>query len=128
MPQVSGRRADQFGDFVAMLELRAIDLNYRARIAHQAFRSGFHQPRLAAPGRSQEQKIADWSSGTGHAGEVSLIDADDLLNGLVLAYNPLTQIRVQLFSLISGLRWIELLVQAPHLLYLHPFHDNDLAR
>src|ERR1022692_1525300 len=128
MPEVSGRRADQFGDFVAMLELRAIDLNYRARIAHQAFRRGFHQPRLAASGGSQEQKIADRSSRAGHARQVSLVNADDLLNGLVLAYNPLVQIRVQLFSLKSGLRWIELLVQAPHLLYLHPFQDNDRAR
>ena len=50
MPQISGRRADQFGDLMAMLKLSAIDLDHRAAIAHQAFGRGFHQPRLAGAG------------------------------------------------------------------------------
>ena len=58
MPQISGRRTDQFRDLVAVLKLGAIDLDDGARIAHQALRSGFHQPRFAGTGRSQEQKIS----------------------------------------------------------------------
>ena len=114
MPEVSGRRTDQLGDFVAMLKLRAIDLDDRAGIAHQAFRGGFHQARFAGTGGSQEEQIADRPSGAGHAGQVRLINADDLLNGLVLADDSLPQIDVQLLRLKSGLRWIELFVQAPH--------------
>ena len=36
MSQVSGRRTDQLGDFVAVLKFGAIDLDDRPRIFHQA--------------------------------------------------------------------------------------------
>ena len=36
MSQISGRRADQLGDFMAVLELRAVDLDDRPRIPEQA--------------------------------------------------------------------------------------------
>src|ERR1035437_8022895 len=115
MPEVSGGRTDQLGDFVAMLKFRTIDLDYRARVAHQAFRRSFHHARLAGTRGSQEKEIADRSSGAAHAGQVSLIDADDLLDSLVLTHNALPQIHVELLGLRSGLRRIELFVQPPHL-------------
>src|ERR1039457_6574845 len=106
-----------------MLELRAIDFDDGARVAHQAFRRGFHQARLAGSGGAQEKEIANGSAGARHAGQVGLIDADDLLNGLVLAYNALAQIRVQLLGFKPGLCWIELLIQPPHVscsLHIYP--------
>src|ERR1017187_1313730 len=127
MPEVSGGRTDQLGDFVAMLKFRTIDLDYRARVAHQAFRRSFHHARLAGTRGSQEKEIADRSSGAGHAGQVSLIDADDLLDGLVLAHNAFVQIGVQLLGLQPGLCWIELPVHAPHLSYsLHIYPSSTL--
>src|ERR1035437_1747840 len=110
-----------------MLELRAIDFDDGARVAYQAFRRGFHQARFAGSSGTQEKEIADGSSGARHAGQVGLIDADDLLNGLVLAHNAFVQIRVQLLGLKPGLCWIELLVHAPHLSYsLHIYPASTL--
>ena len=114
MPQVSGRRADQLGDFVAVLELRAIDLDHRPRVAHQAFRGGLHHARLARPGRPQKQKIADRTSRARHARQVGLVDVDDLLDGLLLAHDALAQIRFQFLGFESGLRRIQLFIQLPH--------------
>ena len=94
MPQVSGRRTDQLGDLVAMLKFRAVDFDHRARIAHQAFRGGFDEPRLAGTSGTQEQKISNRSSGIGHSGQVRLIDANDLLDRFILAHNAPSQIGV----------------------------------
>src|ERR1035441_5137907 len=110
-----------------MLELRAIDFDYGARVTYQAFGRGFYQARLAGSGGTQEKEIADGPSGARHAGQVGLVNADDLLNGLVLAHNALVQIRVQLLGLKPGLCWIELLVHAPHLSYsLHIYPASTL--
>ena len=59
MSQVSGRRADQLRDLMAVLKLGAIDLDDRARILQQRFRGGFHDARLARAGRPQEQEVPD---------------------------------------------------------------------
>jgi hypothetical protein len=45
--QVAWRRADQFGDFVRVLEFRAVHLDHRARVSKQDFRCRLHNPRLA---------------------------------------------------------------------------------
>ncbi len=37
VPQVSGRRTDQLGDFMAVLELGATDLDYCSRILQKSF-------------------------------------------------------------------------------------------
>ena len=95
MPQVSGRRADQLGDFVAVLKLRAVDLDHGAGIAHQALRRGFHQPRFAGARRSKKQEVANRPAGTGHARQVRLIDVDDLIDRLILSDNAFAQIAVQ---------------------------------
>src|SRR5947209_14059836 len=50
MPQVARRRADELRNLMAVLELRAIDLNHGARIADHALCRRFDQPRLAGSG------------------------------------------------------------------------------
>ena len=107
MPQISGRRADQLGDLMAMLELRAIDLDNGVRIAHQAFGHGFHQPGLARPGRAEEQEIADRAAGRLHAGEISLVHIDNLVDGLLLSDDFLAQAGTQFFCFRAGLRGIQ---------------------
>ena len=57
MAQISRRRTDQLGNFMRVLEFRAIHLDHRARIAKQNFRRRFHHARLARAGRSEEKQI-----------------------------------------------------------------------
>jgi len=61
--QVSGRGSNQFGDFMAVLELGAIDLNHRAGVTNQTFGRGFDKPGFPGPGRAQKKKIAYRPSG-----------------------------------------------------------------
>ena len=62
VPQVAWRRANQLGNFVRVLELRAIYLYDRARISKEDFRGSFHNAGFSGAGRSQEQKIAHRAS------------------------------------------------------------------
>ena len=117
MAEISGRRADQFRDLMAVLELGAIDLDHRARIAHQAFRRGFHQTRFAGAGGAEKQEIADRPPRARHAREVGLINVDDLFDRLILADDPFAQIGIQSFGFETSLSGIKLLIQAPH---VHP--------
>src|SRR5258708_12464716 len=85
--QVSRRRADQLGNLVRVLELRAIDLDARARVTEQRFSPRFHHPRLAGTGRSQKQEIAHWTAGRIQPSQKHLIDFRDLLDRLILPYD-----------------------------------------
>ena len=89
MSQIAGRRADQLGDFVAVLELGAIDFDYRACITDEALSHGLHEARLAGAGRPKEEQGSYRPAGAGEACEVSLIDAQDLLDSLVLTDDTL---------------------------------------
>ncbi len=95
MPQVSGRRADQFGNLMAVLKLGAVDLDHRARIAYQRFRHGFHRARFARAGGPEEEQASGRPSRARHARDKGLVDIDDLANGVVLTDNPLPQIRLR---------------------------------
>ena len=53
--QVAGRGTDEFGDFVAVLELRAINLNDRAHVAKKHFRRGFDQASLSGTRGPEKQ-------------------------------------------------------------------------
>src|SRR5882762_11834581 len=113
--QVSGRRADQLGNFMAVLKLSAINLYHGARIAYQALRCRLHQPRLAGTGRAQEQEVPYRTCRTVHSREIHLIDVYDVIDCLVLAYDPLVQVRVQFFGVLTSLCRIEFLVQPYHI-------------
>src|SRR5262249_1876116 len=85
--QISGRRSDELGDFMAMLELRAVDLDHRSRVSCQGFGSSFHQSRFSGSGWSQEQEIANRPARANHARQVRLVDVDNLLNRFILTHN-----------------------------------------
>src|SRR5450432_173165 len=108
MAQVSGRRANQLGNLMAVLEFGAIDLDDGARVAHEALRRGFDEPGFAGTGRSQEEQVADRPSGSAHSRQVSLIDADDLLYRFILADNALAQFRFQRLRFVPSLPRIQL--------------------
>src|ERR1051325_1673719 len=87
MPQISRRRADEFCDFVAVLELGAIDLDDRSRILQQGLGGGFYDTRLPRTGGAEEQKVSNRTPRRTHSGQIHLIDVDDLLYRLILPDN-----------------------------------------
>src|SRR6185312_3565776 len=98
MSEIPRRRANQFRALVAVLKFRAIDLDYGARILHQALRSRFDNTRFAGPGGPQKQEIAYWASWSTHAGQVHLINVNDLLDRFVLADYQTVQTSFEIFS------------------------------
>ena len=109
-----------------MLKLRAIDLDDSARISQKTFRCGFHQPRFTGTGRSQEEKIAYGPARSGHSGQVSLIDTDDLLYGLVLSHNSLAEIRIELVANGQLLVLQEMLAGGPSPVRVVADQDTDV--
>src|SRR5579875_4028755 len=85
MAEISRRRADQLGDFVAVLKLGTVDLDHRALVAEQCLGRGLHRTRLARTGRPQEKEVAYRAAGSRKPGDMHLVDVDDLLNGLLLS-------------------------------------------
>src|ERR1700720_3002746 len=84
MPQVSWGRADQLGDFVRMLKLRAVDLDHRARVSEQDLRRRFHDTRFARARRSEEQQVPHWPSGRAHSGAEHLVQVHERTDSLFL--------------------------------------------
>ena len=85
VPQISGRRADQLGDLMAVLELGAINLDARAWIAEQSFRDRFDYASFARAGRAKKQKIPHRAAWRIQPGEEHLINLYYFFNGAVLA-------------------------------------------
>jgi hypothetical protein len=84
MTQVPGRRTDEFGYLMGMLELAAVDFGYSQRIVYQALRRGFDGPCFAGARWPEEQEAADGPVRAGQAHPVHLVDADNLLNRFLL--------------------------------------------
>src|SRR5581483_10249831 len=59
MAEVARVLADQFRDLMNVLKLRAVNLDDRFWIVHQAFRRRLDKTRLAAAGRPEKQEVAD---------------------------------------------------------------------
>ena len=69
---------------MAVLELRAVNLDHGPQIPNQALRGGFDHPRFARSRWSQEQEVTDRTSRAVHTSQVHLIDVDDLVDGFIL--------------------------------------------
>ncbi len=128
MTQIARGRTDQFGNFVAVLELSTVDLNYRPWILQQAFRRCLHDARLAGTGGPEEQEVPDRPPGSTHSGEMHLIDVHDLLYRVVLAdYEPV-QTAFQALRFAARFRRIQRDVRFHHVgplsQALHPFPSN----
>src|SRR4051794_985718 len=82
--EIAGRRADQLCDFMAVLKLRAIDFDNRARILDECFSCRLNDTSLAASRGPEEKEVTDRSSGSAHPGQIHLIDVNDLLDRLFL--------------------------------------------
>src|ERR1700744_791083 len=82
MAEISGRRADQLGDFMAVLEFGAVYFYDGARVAEKRFGGCFHKPGLSCAGGSQEKQVADRTARSAHPGQVRLVYPDDLIHSL----------------------------------------------
>src|SRR4051812_20877676 len=97
MAQISGRRADQLRDFMAVLKLRAVDFHDSPRVAHQNLGKRLHRPGLARAGRTEEQQTAHGAARSSETCLKHLVDPDDLANGVVLSDNALPQTILESF-------------------------------
>src|SRR5215469_1524662 len=120
MSEISRRRADEFGDFVAVLKLGAVNLNHRSRIPYKRLRGSFDHPRLAGTCGTEKQKIPDRTTRAGHAGQKHLIDVDDLVDRLFLPDYSLAEIAVVLFSVVARKRRVQFLIQPHHIRFPPP--------
>src|SRR5712692_2396515 len=65
-PWFLGRRADQLSDLMAVLKLRAIDLDHSARVADQALCRRLYQARLPPNPSVPETEVSNRPSRTAH--------------------------------------------------------------
>src|SRR6266852_8873510 len=112
--QIAGGRSDQLGNLVAVLELRAVDLDHGARVANQTLGHGLHQPGFSRAGGSEKKETPDGTRWAVHAREIGLIDVDDLLDGVVLADDALVKLRPKSCGIFAGLPGIQLFSQTQH--------------
>ena len=107
MPKVSWGRANKLGDFVTMLKFTAIDFEDSVGMPDKAFSHRFHEQRLSGARRPQKEKIAYRMTRAVHPGQVSLVDADDLLNSIILTHYALSQIGIKNLRTLSDLFGIQ---------------------
>ena len=84
MAEIAGRRTDELGDLVRMLEFGAIHLDHRVRVTEEDFRGRFHHSRFPRAGGAEKKKIADRAAGRGEAGFVELEEIGDRGDGFLL--------------------------------------------
>src|SRR5580704_15337304 len=86
---------------MAVLELSAIDLDYRARILQQRLCSRLHHTSFPAAGGTQKQKRSDRAPRGRQPRNIRLVGSDDLVDGVVLSDHQLAQPAFEIFRLAS---------------------------
>src|SRR6266852_3234234 len=110
---------------MTVLELSAIDLNKRSRIACSALCGSFYQPGLAGAGRSEEQKASRRSARNAHPQRECLVNAHNLRYRIVLADDLAPQAGFELLSLESCLCGIQKVwIDQLRLLHFHSSHSS----
>src|ERR1700680_3423467 len=104
--QVSRRRADQLRDLMAVLKLRAIDLDHRSRILQKGLGGCLHDASFSGARRAQEQKVSDRPTDRGQSRHVSLVSPHDLVNCFLLSNDEVAKLVLQIIRLSSRLTGI----------------------
>src|SRR5947209_4274881 len=105
--QVSRRRPNQLRDFMAVLKLRAINLDYGSRILQQRLGGCLDDASFSRARRPQEEEICDRPADGGQSRHVSLISPHDLVNCFVLSNNEVAELALQVLRLPSILRRVQ---------------------
>src|SRR5882762_4393229 len=87
MTQIAWGRANQLGNLVRVLELRAIDLYDRTSIPKKDLSGRFHNAGHSRTGRTEEQQIAHRSAGRVQSCTKHLEHVNKGLHALFLPYN-----------------------------------------
>ncbi len=82
----------QLRDLMAVLKLRAIDLDYCSRVLQQGLGGCLYDASLAGAGRPQEQKVSDWPADRRQSRHVSLVSPHDLVNCLLLSNDEVAEL------------------------------------
>src|SRR6266704_838959 len=102
MTQISRGRADEFGNFVTVLKLAAVDFSNSARIAEKRLRRGLDCACLSGTRRPEEQEVSNRSAIWRKPGEISLISPNDLVDRLLLPYNEAMKFCLKIVGLRSS--------------------------
>src|SRR5215475_22340 len=105
--EIAWGRADQFGYFVRMLKLGAIDLDHRIRIAEQNFGGGLDRTRFTRASRSQEEQCAKRLVRQSHLCEIDLVNLRERKHRVVLSDNAFEQFTLEFARLIAPLSGVE---------------------
>src|SRR5438105_13610527 len=112
MTQVSGRRADELGNLVAVLKFGAVNLDAGARLAVQGLGHGLDHTRLTRASGAKKQEIAYRVVGRVQPGQKHLIDFGDFLNGLILPYDFARQSIFKVHGIAAATKRIECGIKA----------------
>ena len=85
MAEIAWRRADEFRDFVGVLEFRAVDFDDGAWVSKKYLCRSFHYARFAGAGGSKEEKIADRATRGVKASVEDLEEVHEGLHAFLLA-------------------------------------------
>jgi hypothetical protein len=86
---------------MAVLKLRAVDLDDCSRIHQQGLGRGFHDAGFSGARRPQEEEISDRPAYRGQSRYVSLVSPDDLVNSFVLSNYEVAEFVLQVLRLSS---------------------------
>src|SRR5260370_39507944 len=102
MAKITRRRADEFGDFMTVLKLAAVDLNDSAWIAEKRLGGRLHGACLPGTRRPEEQEVSNRSAIWRKPGEISLISPNDLVDCLFLPYDEAMKFCLKILGLRSS--------------------------
>src|SRR5882762_7902872 len=127
MTQIAWRRANQLGNLVRVLELRAIDLYDRTSIPKKDLRGSFHNARLSRTGRTEEQQVAHRAAGRVQSGAKHLEHVNKGLHALFLPYNLCAQGGVKITRIVASDGGIQLMADGGFH-FINPFFASKIGR
>src|SRR5438270_13639030 len=105
--QIPRRRANQFGDLVTVLKLRAIDLDAGALFAEERLGNRFYNASLARSRGSKKEKVSDRTIRRIQSRQKHLVNLSHFLNCVVLTDDPATQIALEILGVCTPPRGVE---------------------
>ena len=98
MAKITWRRADQLGNFMTVLEFRAIDLDAGASFTEQRLSHCLYDASFSRSCGTEKKKIAYRTIGRIQSCQKHLVDLGHLLNRVILTDDPTTQVALEVFS------------------------------
>jgi hypothetical protein len=91
VPQIAWGRTNEFGNFMGVLEFRAVYLNYGPFVPEQDLRSGLHNARLSDASGPQQQDIPHGMASYVKSRGEYLIKLHERLHCLILPDDSLSE-------------------------------------